>query len=121
MIKNALLDAGIARERFEFVPFPIEHADSLPAFLPMKVLCFTTICEEWNREKIAQLRRVGYEVDILWEREKNITGSDIRDRMARGDATWVSLVPPATARYAEEIGLAKRISDMMAAEQSGTE
>src|SRR6266702_2774642 len=40
MITAALLECGVGRERFGFVPFPIETPLSLPSFLPVTIPCF---------------------------------------------------------------------------------
>src|SRR5437763_1227629 len=60
MITDALVMSGIDRDEFGFVPFPIENWQRLPDFLPLAVPCFTTICDEWNEEKIRRLEGIGY-------------------------------------------------------------
>jgi nicotinamide mononucleotide adenylyltransferase len=72
IISAALIDAGIDRSSFGFVPFPIETPKRLSGFMPISIPCFTTICEEWNKEKIRVLRALGYEVKVLWERERKM-------------------------------------------------
>jgi nicotinamide mononucleotide adenylyltransferase len=52
MITGVLADSGLSRDSFGFVPFPIERPEALPNFMPITVPCLTTICEDWNREKI---------------------------------------------------------------------
>ena len=110
MITNALVEAGVQRADFGFIPFPIETPNRLPSFMPRSIPCFTTIREDWNREKIGLLQACGYEVNVLWERpEKSITGGIIRDDIFRGGGTWRSMVPPATARAVEELRLRDRL------------
>ena len=47
--------------------------------MPTSITCFTTICKEWNRERIRDLQASGYNVIVLWENEnKAITGGAIR-------------------------------------------
>src|SRR6266516_1983774 len=62
MISDTLVDIGVAYDAFGFVPFPIETPVSLANYLPIHIPCFTTICEQWNREKIAVLEGLGYTV-----------------------------------------------------------
>src|SRR5437867_9533803 len=50
IISAALVDAGISRSSFGFVPFPIETPLSLTNYLPIEIPCFTTICDQWNRD-----------------------------------------------------------------------
>jgi nicotinamide-nucleotide adenylyltransferase len=109
MIALALEEERISRSAFSFIPFPIETPTSLPAFLPTTIPCFTTICEEWNRRKIDVLRDAGYEVRVLWEREKEISGALIREAMIRGDESWRDLVPPAVARSLDRLDIAARL------------
>ncbi len=110
LIKEALIDSGVSVTEFSFIPFPIENPALLPSFLPTSIPCFTTICEDWNREKIQLLKDYGYTVLILWEREpKKISGSRIREDIAAGGTMWRDLVPAATTRAVQKLGLAVRI------------
>ena len=114
MITSALEEAGVSRSSFGFIPFPIEAPSSLPAFLPPSIRCFTTICEEWNRRKIAVLREAGYDVEVLWEREKVISGSAIRAAVLANDDSWRSLVTPAVARHLDDLELSARLRRLSA-------
>jgi nicotinamide mononucleotide adenylyltransferase len=111
IIREALTDEGVPRNSYDFVPFPIETPSSLLNFLPSSVTCFTTVCEDWNREKIRVLKECGYPVHVLWERiPKRISGSEIRASIARGDEDWRGKVPPATARAVGTLHLQTRLS-----------
>lgn len=113
IIAGALAEAGIGRSSFGFVPFPIETPNRLPLFMPISIPCFTTIREEWNREKIRVLESTGYKVIVLWERlEKTITGGRIREDIAVGGAKWKEFVPQATARAVEELNLRDRLTSL---------
>jgi nicotinamide mononucleotide adenylyltransferase len=109
IIAEALSDIGISRESFAFVPFPIEHPQKLKQFLSTSVLCFTTICEPWNREKIKVLEGEGYSVRVLWERDKKVAGHAIREQIIRGETGWKENVPPATARAVDRLGVRGRL------------
>ncbi|MGA2689493.1 MAG: hypothetical protein ABSE85_15630, partial [Candidatus Korobacteraceae bacterium] len=99
---------------FSFIPFPIEHPHKLKQFLPAEVLCFTTICEPWNLEKIEVLKREGYAVEVLWEREKKVTGRLIREQILNGDDRWKILVPEATVRGLERLNIGERLRQLPA-------
>jgi nicotinamide mononucleotide adenylyltransferase len=114
IIAQALRDERIGSERFGFVPFPIEHPQKLKQFLSSSVICFTTVCEPWNREKIEVLKKEGYPVEILWEREKKITGSFIREQILNRQTDWKALVPRATLHAVEHLDLFKRLTDLSA-------
>jgi nicotinamide mononucleotide adenylyltransferase len=110
MIMESLVEAGVEKGTFGFVPFPIETPQRLPEFLPISVPCFTTVCEEWNREKIRILRGYGYNVIVLWERTKKIvTGGTIREDIISGGSAWRSMVPPGTMRAIERLNLRDRL------------
>ena len=112
-IGDALVEAGVSQSAFGFVPFPIETPSHLPAFMPTSIPCFTTICEDWNKEKIRVLRDYGYEVIVLWEREKKlITGGAIRQSIMEGGSKWMQMVPPATARAVERLKLKDRLIEI---------
>jgi nicotinamide mononucleotide adenylyltransferase len=114
IIREALLDSGVPPSDFTFVPFPIETPAALPVFLPKHIVCYTTICEEWNKEKIRLLQSEGYKVEVLWERmPKRIQGTDIREWIANGEQRWKGLVPPATVRGVERFDLQDRIRRLL--------
>src|SRR6266446_4753274 len=98
LLSKMLLAEGIADNSFGFVPFPIDDPDHLSQFVPTDVICFTTIYEEWNREKIQLLEDRGYNVRVLWERKldaKLFSGGKIRDAIRKGDSKWEKSVPAA--------------------------
>jgi hypothetical protein len=81
--------------------------------VPPWITCFTTICEDWNREKIRVLEDCGYTVVVLWEREhKVVTGSVVREGIRAGGADWKSMVPNATLRAVERLNLRARLEDL---------
>jgi cytidyltransferase-like protein len=126
IISAAFEQVGIERGAYGFVPFPIETPNRLSEFLPPSVPCFTTVCEDWNKEKIAILKRYGYTVNVLWERPtKTITGSRIREDIISGGDMWRTLVPPATARAVDELKIKERLlklrSFVMDLDQTHTE
>lgn len=99
IVSEALIEKGINRTRFGFVPFPIETPVRLSYFMPTSIPCYTTICEQWNEDKIAVLKTQGYEVVVLYsEQPKEIIGSVIRKDIVEGGNSWKAMVPPATVR-----------------------
>jgi nicotinamide mononucleotide adenylyltransferase len=113
IIGEALVEAGVSRKSFGFVPFPIETPNRLPLFMPTSIPCFTTIREEWNREKIEFLRATGYEVVVLWDRpEKIIAGGWIREEIIAGGSKWRAVVPRATVAAVERLNLRERLMSL---------
>jgi len=110
VISNALDDAGVSSDKYSFSPFPIEQPEFLPQFIPYNILCFTTIYDDWNREKVKTLRDRGYEVEVLWESKiKKIEGSNLRDKILRGDDAWKYSVPSATIDAVKSLDIYNRI------------
>jgi nicotinamide-nucleotide adenylyltransferase len=109
MITGALVEEGVAPSEFGFIPFPIETPGHLPAFLPKTVPCFTTICEEWNRQKIAVLEEAGYLVRVLWEKPKLISAAEVRESLIAGDELWRSKVPRSVAVELEAMNASERL------------
>ena len=113
IIRESLVDAGVDRARFGFLPFPIETPETLPSFLPTYIPCYTTICEKWNEDKIEILKKLGYSVIVLYrEQPKEISGSAIRADIVDGGDFWRTLVPPAAARAADRLDLRNRLIEM---------
>ncbi len=110
VITGALSGAGFDLEKVRIVPFPIEHPTKLNDYIPTSVVAFTTIYDDWNRTKIGVLRREGYLVEVLYEREiKGCSGGEIRRMIRAGDNQWRALVPEGATRVLDELGLVDRI------------
>jgi len=110
IISDVLIESGIDRSKFGFVPFPIETPQRLPDFMPVSVPCYTTICEPWNEEKIEVLRTLGYDVRVLYRRDqKAVSGAAIRRDIAAGGDSWKDMVPKATVQAVEQLDLRNRL------------
>ena len=73
MVKLALLEAGVKREDFEIVPYPIERPEVLYNYVPLTATSFFTIYDQWGYEKLHRLRELGYGTVVLFDdREKKI-------------------------------------------------
>ena len=113
MITDALTEVGISRLEFGVIPFPIETPQNLSDFLPTNIPIFTTICEEWNREKCKLLRDKGYDVQSLWDDpKKEIQGRMIRELISEDDPGWRTMVPSATARMVDEYNIKGRLQNL---------
>jgi hypothetical protein len=111
IVSAALLGAGLGADFFTIVPFPIEVPGSLRNYVETSVICYTTVYEEWNKEKIAMLKQHGYRVEVLWEgEEKEVEGGTVRQYIMNGDAAvWTTLVPDAVVPLVQECGLGERL------------
>ncbi len=97
IIDAALKGEGINQKQYRIGPFPIENLERLPDFWPNDSVCYTTIVDQWNLEKIDLLRRSGYLVEVLresaWIGETLTSGTKIRKLLRSNDPKWKSYVP----------------------------
>lgn len=111
MIRALLEDhSAIDPARVTFSPFPIDHPELLPEFIPRSTICHTTIREPWNTRKVELLKGLGYEVSVLPnESEKKLSSTRVRELIRNQDDSWKELVPKAVARHLELHGLLERV------------
>ena len=101
LVEAALNSAGIRRDRFRITPFPIERPEMLREFIPAGSLCFTTLVDQWNDEKVKRLSDNGFPVRTLEVSQPDNmrvnSGTEIRRLFRSGDPTWARFVPEAVA------------------------
>ncbi len=113
MIHDTLVEANIPTSTFTFTPFPIDNPDQLHCFLPTSATCFTTICDEWSRRKIALLLEAGYPVVIVRERQPTrLQAGVIRNLLRQGDDAWMAMVPAAVARHLRSLQIGDRLASL---------
>jgi len=112
MIKETLLEAGLKREEFDIVPFPINFPELIKNYVPIdKSTFYMTILDDWGWKKKQTLEKLGAKVEVLWTGEtveKKLTSTEIRKRIKEGN-DWKKLVPPAVYRIIKDWKLDKRI------------
>ena len=110
LIRAALSEAGVDPAEFQTTPFPIESPELLPNYLGLDVPIYINVCEDWGRTKITLLRSIGYQVRILWENEKQISGEMVRQMILEDKVDeLVEIVPAATLRFIEDSNLKERL------------
>lgn len=113
MIKSALLEAGVKREDFEIVPYPIERPEILYNYVPLSATSFFTIYDKWGYEKLERLKALGYGTIVLFDdREKNMCSTDIRERIAAG-TEWENMVPKAVYQYIKQNNLTDKVIQLL--------
>lgn len=109
MVEGTLLEAGLKREEFDIVPFPIGRPELLRFYIPNETKIFVTILDAWGHCKTDRLKDFGYDVEVLWEKtEKLISSTMIRQCIVSGQ-DWRDYVPPATHRFVLDHGIDERI------------
>jgi nicotinamide-nucleotide adenylyltransferase len=112
MIKESLLEKGMAFSEFSIVPFPINVPELLKYYVPMDVVFFLSIYDDWGRQKKKYLESLGLKVHVLWEvplEEKGLSGSDIRESMIRGEP-WEHLLPSVVVKLVKKWNIINRIN-----------
>ncbi|MGM9662782.1 MAG: adenylyltransferase/cytidyltransferase family protein [Oscillospiraceae bacterium] len=116
MLRGAMLEAGVPREEFDIVPFPINYPELLFNYVPRDAKFYMTLYDEWSEEKLRTLQGLGCAVEVMWRRsnaEKAYSGTEVRRRIVRGEA-WSQMVPPSVFAYARAHGLEERIRALAA-------
>lgn len=105
LVEAALVASGIHRGRFRVTPFPIESAERIHEFIPAGCMCFTTLVNEWNDEKVRRLNRHGFPTTILSlsvpDNMRVTSGTEIRRLIRASDPSWARFVPAAVAEVIE--------------------
>jgi nicotinamide mononucleotide adenylyltransferase len=71
--RESLLEAGIPREPFDIVPFPINRRGLWDYYVPSAAVVYMTISDEWGRKKRKELIAGGRgrsPVGAAWRRKK---------------------------------------------------
>ncbi len=111
MLRETLLDQGLAYRAFSLVPLPINFPELYRFYVPLDATFFLTIYDEWGERKLQLFESLSLKVEILWRRpssEKGLTATTIRRLMGLGHP-WEHLVPAAVARLVREMDLLKRL------------
>ena len=114
MIRDNLLESDLKYSEFSIVPFPINVPELLKFYVPMNVVFFLSIYDDWGRQKKKYLESLRLKVHVLWDvplENKGLSGSDIRESMLKGEP-WKQFVPSATTKLVQEWGIIKRLKDM---------
>ena len=113
MVKLALLGAGLKREDFEIVPYPIERPEILYNYVPLGATSFFTIYDDWGYEKLNRLKSLGYGTVVLFDtRQKAMCSTEIRQKMVNGD-NWKQMVPEAVYQYVVENNLVDKVKQVL--------
>lgn len=113
MIRAVLTEAGVSREDYDIIPFPINVPELIQYYIPKDSVHYLTIYDTWGEHKLSLLQRLGYEVEVLWhkqEEDKAMSSSQIR-ALIRNHEPWHHLVPKATYDYVNQPHTLKTIRE----------
>ena len=114
MVRETLLEKGLELQEFSIVPFPINVPELLKYYIPMDVVFFLSIYDDWGRQKKKYLESLGLNIHVLWEvplEKKGLSGSDIRESILKG-GQWKHLVPPVVAKLVENWDVITRLKEI---------
>ena len=113
MIEATLLEAGLNREEFDIVPFPIGRPELLRFYIPDGIRIFVTILDAWGHCKTERLQDFGYHVEVLWEKTEKLISSTMIRECILAEKPWKQYVPNATYHYVKHHKLDARIKELM--------
>lgn len=119
MINAAMVEAGVKRNEFDIVPFPINYPELIFNYTPRSARYYMTIYDEWSKEKQLSLQKLGCNIEVMWTRtnsEKITSGSEVRDCIVH-NKPWKHLVPKAVYNYIIQNGIDERIQCMSKLEE----
>lgn len=101
MIAAAAEEAGIAGVRI--IPFPVTEPELWDDYLPRDAVHFLRLFSPWGGTKLDRLRARGHRTEVLEAPEgKAVSGEQVRAAI-RQAGDWRPLVPPAVARFIDEL------------------
>lgn len=113
MIEAALDEAGVSRERYRIVPFPVQEPDLWGHYLPLDATFLLSIYDAWGEEKRRSFEQAGLATRVIRRcqpGEKGLSATEVRRRMRTG-GKWQQLLPKAVAAYLEREGLVLQPDD----------
>ena len=114
MVRDAMIEAGIRRNEFEIVSFPINYPELIQFYVPLDALFFITIYDDWGKNKLDMFRSLGVKTDLMWTRkleERFTTGKEVRKLIAESQP-WEHLLPASVSVYIKKNGLDLRIKKL---------
>jgi cytidyltransferase-like protein len=114
MIRDSLIASGVNPIEFDIVPFPIHKPHLLKYYIPLDVTILITIYDDWGRYKAEMLKKMGFTIDILWERDMSTrftTATEVRRRIINNEK-WDNLVPEVVYKYITQNQLDKILQDL---------
>ena len=117
-IKGSLIEAGLSRDQFDIVPFPINFPNRIENYAPKDAKYYMTIFEAWGDEKEKVLKELGFDVEVIKRgtfEDKKSNSTEIRGKIYR-DEDWKDEVPNYVYQYITNHHLDERIKSLLKAD-----
>lgn len=115
-IEGALIEAGISRNQFDIVPFPINFPKRILNYAPKDAKYFMTIFEDWGIEKERILtEELNLNVEVIKRGtflDKKQNSTEIRGKIYRGE-DWAHTVPNYVYHYIVNHHIDDRIKSLI--------
>ncbi|MBY9003370.1 MAG: adenylyltransferase/cytidyltransferase family protein [Candidatus Lokiarchaeota archaeon] len=111
MVREALIEVGLTLSEFSIVPFPINLPELLKYYVPLDIVFFLSIYDDWGRQKKKYFEELGLKIHVLWEvtlEEKGLSGSNIRKAMIN-DEPWEDFLPKSVIKLVNEWNIVQRL------------
>lgn len=120
-IEGALIEAGVPRNQFDIVPFPINFPDRILNYAPSNAKYFMTIFEEWGKEKARILKEeLKLNVEVIQSgtfEDKKHNSTEIRNKIYNKEQ-WKHEVPNYVYQYIISHKLDDRIRQLLQNEKN---
>lgn len=113
IIRDVLLEAGIKREEFDIVPYPIETPEFIHYYIPDGACHFITILDHWGTCKKVRIESLGYPVEVLWNSNKKGISSTMIRQAIYNHEEWKDFVPEKTYQYIVRNNIDTRIRGLI--------
>ncbi len=115
-IEGSLIEAGLSRDQFDIVPFPINFPERILNYAPKDAKYYMTIFEPWGEEKERILsQELDLDVEVIQRgtfEDKKCNSTEIRGKIYRGE-DWKKDVPNYVYRYITQHKLDERIKTLI--------
>jgi nicotinamide mononucleotide adenylyltransferase len=102
LVAAALHAAGVAPERFEVLPFPLDEPSAWGRLLPAGTPQLVRVFGDWEREKVRRFAAAGFPPVVLeGDPSRRVASTEIRRRIRDGER-WQEQVPAGARELLEE-------------------
>jgi len=111
LIRSTLAESGLNPREFSVAPLPINLPELYQYYVPLDAVFFLSIYDDWGKRKLGYFQSLELKTHVLREvptAEKGISGSDVRNRMLRGEP-WEHLVPLAVSALLKQWNIPARL------------
>lgn len=114
MIRDALLEDGVAASRFVLTALPVHYPVRWRHYVPTdpaQCVHVLRVFSAWEEEKARRLAAAGLRVEAIRDAAKLVSATEVRACLA-ADQGWKKLVPPAVTKHLVQLNAAQRLRSL---------